>query len=512
MPTSSATPTTTPDDAVATTTPPPDAPRASDAHSLDRSLMRGIAWTGAMRWAAQALSWASTLVVARLLAPTDYGLVAMALVYLGLAQLVNEFGIGTVIVMHRELTEDQVARLGGLSLLVGVGFVALSAILALPVARFFGEPPVRWLIMASSLTFVTGALQIVPRALLAKDLDFRRLAWTDGVEATCTTVGTLGLALLGFRYWALVLGPLIGRSASAAVVNSWRHHRIAWPRDFATIAAEVTFGWQVVLARIAWYLYSNADFAVVGRVLGKAPLGAYTFGWQISSIPIERVTALIMGVTGPVFSAVQKDEAALQRYLRNLTEGLAFLTFPVAAGLAIVADVFVLTLLGERWTAAIAPLRFLALSAMLRSVTPLLPQIIVSTGHAKRNMQFTAAAALIMPGLFYLGSHWGTSGVAVAWLLGYPAFVLPMFLALVLRVTGLTLGGYLRALAPAASATALMAAAVLAVRAVSPAVWPVPMQLLAQTVTGAAAYAVVVYWLHRARVEGFLAMVRTIRS
>ena len=87
-----------------------------------------------------------------------------------------------------------------------------------------------------------------------------------------------------------------------------------------------------------------------------------------------------------------------------------------------------------------------------------------------------------------------------------------MFLALVLRVTGLTLGGYLRALAPAASATALMAAVVLAVRAVSPAVWPVPMQLLAQTVTGAAAYAAVVYWLHRARVEGFLAMVRTIRS
>jgi len=483
----------------------------SAARELDRSLMRGIAWTGAMRWGAQAISWASTLVVAHLLSPTDYGLVAMALVYLGLAQLVNEFGLGTVIVMRRDLTEDQVARLGGLSVLLGLAFVGLSAVLAAPVARFFGEPTVRWLIMASSLTFVTGALQVVPRALLAKDLDFRRLSWTDGAEALLTTGGTLTLALLGLRYWALVLGPLLGRSAATVLVNSWRPHRVRWPSRFATIAGAVAFGWQVVVARIAWYLYSNADFAVVGRVLGKAALGSYTFGWQISSIPIERVTALVMGVTGPVFSTVQDDKPALQRYLKNLTEGLAFITFPAAIGLALVADAFVLALLGDHWRGAIVPLRFLALSAALRSVTPLLPQVIVSTGHAKRNMQFTIAAALIMPLLFYVGTRWGTGGVAVAWVIGYPLFVLPMFLRQVLRVTGLTFGGYLRALSPAAGTTALMAAAVLAVRAVSPAEWPAGMQLLVQSLTGVAAYSAVVYGVHRTRVQSFLALVRTIR-
>lgn len=491
--------------------PPPPSEAPTSERSLDRSLLSGIAWTGGMRWAAQAASWASTLVVAHLLAPTDYGLVAMALVYLGLAQLVNEFGLGTVIVMRRDLSESQIARLNGLSLLLGAGFVALSAVLAVPVARFFGEPVVRWLIIVSSFTFVTGALQVVPRALLAKDLDFRRLAWTDGAEALLTTCGTLAFAVLGFRFWALVLGPLVGRSASTLLVTAWRPHRIAWPRDFATIAAAVTFGWHVVVARIAWYLYSNADFAVVGRVLGKAPLGGYTFGWQISSIPIERVTALVMGVTGPVFSAVQHDKPALQRYLLSLTEGLAFLTFPAAIGLALVADVFVLALLGDHWLAAIAPLRWLALSAALRSVTPLLPQIIVSTGHARRNMQFTIAATLMMPALFYAGSRWGTAGVALTWVLAYPVCVLPMFLREVLRVTGLTLGAYLRALSPAACATVVMAAAVLAVRAVSPAAWPVGMRLFVQVLAGAAAYAAVVYGVHRGRVRGFLALVRTIR-
>ena len=493
---------------------PPDlAPTPQDAatRELDRSLIRGIAWTGAMRWSTQILSWASTLIVAHLLAPTDYGLVAMAMVYLGLAQLVNEFGLGTVIVMRRDLAEHQIARLGGLSILLGLGFVALSALLAGPVAQFFGEPTVRWLIMASSLTFITGALQVVPRALLAKDLDFRKLAWADGAEGLLSTAATLGLALLGLGYWALVLGPIAGRSTGTILVNTWRPHRVAWPRQFASIAGAVAFGWHVVVARIAWYLYSNADFAVVGRVLGKVPLGGYTFGWQISSIPIERVTSLVMGVTGPVFSAVQHDKAALRRYLRNLTEGLAFITFPAAIGLALVADVFVLALLGERWRPAIAPLRLLALSAALRSITPLLPQIIVSTGHARRNMQFAIAATILMPGLFYVGTRWGAAGVAGAWVLGYPILVMPMFLLKVLRITGMSLGSYTRALTPAAGATLVMAAAVLGVRFASPVTWPAGVHLAAQALCGAAVYAAVLYGAHRRRIREFWKLLRELR-
>jgi O-antigen/teichoic acid export membrane protein len=309
-----------------------------------------------------------------------------------------------------------------------------------------------------------------------------------------------------------VLGPIVGRATCTILVNTWRPHRVAWPRHFASIAGAVGFGWHVVVARVAWYLYSNADFAIVGRVLGKGPLGSYTFGWQISSIPIDRVTALVMSVTGPVFSTVQHDRAALRRYLRNLTEGLAFITFPATVGLALVADVFVLALLGDHWRPAIVPLRFLALSAALRSVTPLLPQIIVSTGHAKRNMQFTIAATLIMPILFYAGTRWGTAGVAIAWVIGYPACVLPMFLGEVLRVTGMTLGGYARALSPAAGVTLLMAAIVLGVRAVSPATWPAGLRLGTQGLAGIATYGLVLYGIHRARVREFWAFVRAIRS
>src|SRR5438876_12407053 len=105
-----------------------------------------------MRWATQVISWASTLIIARLLGPNDYGLVAMAAVYLGFVSLVNEFGLGAAIVTQRDLAEDQIARLGGFALLMGWGFVALSAALAGPLAGFFAESAVRWIIVPSSFT------------------------------------------------------------------------------------------------------------------------------------------------------------------------------------------------------------------------------------------------------------------------------------------------------------------------------------------------------------------------
>src|SRR5207249_3096528 len=291
---------------------------------------------------------------------------------------------------------------------------------------FFGEAAVRWIILSSSITFLMTALQIVPRALLTRDLDFRRLAWADGAEALVAAGATLAFAAVGLRYWALVLGPLAGRLTSTVLINAWRSHRLAWPRRFASIAAAVSFGWQVVVARIAWYFYSNADFAVVGRVLGKAALGAYTLGWTISSIPVDRVSALVASVTPAVFSAVQHDPPALQRYLRNLTEGLALVTFP---------------------------------------------------------------------------------GVV-----GHPTCVLPLFLVAGLRVTGLSLATYLKALGPAVGATLVMAATVLAMRWATPAGLPASLRLGMHVFAGVGAYGAVLYFAHRPRVRALWALVRELRG
>ena len=485
--------------------------RGRESRALDRSLVQGIAWTGGMKWLTQLVSWAVTIFVARLLTPTDYGLVGMAMVYLGFVQILSEFGLGSAIVQQRDLQEQQIARLGGLSVLWGVLLCAASAALAGPLAAFFGEAAVRWIIIALSLTFVMRALQVVPRALLMREMEFRKLAWVEGIEALTLTIGTLALAVLGFRYWALVGGAILAALVAGTVVILWRPHRIQWPGEFGPIAGPVRFGWHIVVSQIAWYVYSNADFAIGGRTLGKAALGAYSLGWQVATVPVDRVSALVGRVTPAVFAAVRNDPPALRRYLGLLTEGLALVTFPASVGLALVADEFVLVVLGEAWRPAILPLRLLALYGGIRSIVTLSPQILVATGHEKRSMYFSVLAAIVLPSLFLIGSRWGTAGVAVAWLIGYPLIAIPMFMRHALQAIDMPVGAYLRVLWPAARATLAMAAVVLSLRLGAPESWTAALHLATQVLGGAAAYAAVVWLTHGPRVWALLALLCEIR-
>src|SRR5438445_461256 len=161
----------------------------------------------------------------------------MATLYVSFAQMISEAGLSAALIQQRGLTEDQVARLGGVALVLGVGFAAISLALSTPIAWFFGEPSVRWIIMALSATFLTRGLQVLPRSLLARDLEFRKLAWIDGFEAVTVALMTLVLAVLGLRVWALVLGTLLGNLATSLLCLRWRPH--ARCRDAAPAAGAV---------------------------------------------------------------------------------------------------------------------------------------------------------------------------------------------------------------------------------------------------------------------------------
>lgn len=484
----------------------------SDAtRSLDRSLVQGIAWTGGIKWLTQLLSWAVTLVVARLLTPTDYGLLAMAMVYVRFAQIITE-GVDAAIIQLHQLNEDQIARLGGLSILLGVALCAGTLGLAAPIARFYGEEPVRWIVIVLSSMFLIRSFQVVPRSLFARDLEFRKLAWIDGFETVTLLLGTLVLALHGLGYWALVLGTVASGVATSALCLAWCPNRLKIPRDLAGIVDAIRFTWHIVGARIAWYVYNNADFAIVGRVLGKDALGAYTFGWNIASIPVERVTALVGRVTPSYFAAVQDDVAALRRFLRNLTEALALITLPACIGLSLVADEFVLTVLGEHWRPAIAPLRWLAIYAAFRSVVALTPQVLIARGHAKLNMHFSIITAIVLPGVFYLGTRWGTTGVAFGWIVGYSALAIVFFVRYALKTIRMRWGEYLRALGPAMSTTLPMTAVVLGARAVLPQDWHSHLRLAVEVLAGTASYVGVMLVAHGDRVRAIGRLLREIRS
>ena len=496
---------------VASLSDPAERGRHAKARALDRALLHGVAWTAAAKWASQALTWVSWLIVARLLTPEDYGLVGMAAIYLGLITLLSEFGLGAAVLAVRELSVEQLNQLNGLAVLLGLASLLASCIVAIPLGRFFHAPQLPLVVVAMSTTFVITSFKTVPLALLQRDLRFKTLAFIDLSQALVLAISMVGFAVAGFRYWTLVCGGVLSALISTGAILRLRHARFAWPRR-KSLKPAITLSSNILISRLCWYVSSNADFLVAGRILGKAALGFYNVGWTLASVPVDKVTALVGQVTPAFLSAVQTDPAALRRYLLRITEGIALITFPLGLGLALVAQDFVLVILGSKWSATIAPLRLLAAYAAIRSITPLLPTVLHTIRDTRFEMWNMVAAAVVMPTSFYLSvQRWGTVGLAAAWVLVDPIFAFMLYWRTFSKIA-LSPRAYFRALWPALSGSVLMAGAVLAVAVLSPSEWTPSLRLAAQIGAGVLTYGLACVVMHRERFEAFRELVMATRG
>src|SRR5262249_27649451 len=151
--------------------------------ALERSFVQGFAWMGSVKWFVQLVSWAATFGVARLLTPTDYGLIGMASMYLGLMTFLSEFGVGTVVVIFSDFDSRTLQELNTVSLVIGIAAFFASCLVSRPLALFFNSPQLAAVVCVLSLTFVTTAFRTVPQSLLQKQLLFRRLALIEGVQS-----------------------------------------------------------------------------------------------------------------------------------------------------------------------------------------------------------------------------------------------------------------------------------------------------------------------------------------
>lgn len=499
-----------PDDLPSFTRSTPDAllavpPDPAGARALrDRSLVHGVAWNGVVKLVVQAVAWASTLVVARLLSPDDYGVVGMATFFLGLVELVTEFGIGITVATRLDLSERQIEELNSVALLLGVAGVAAIWLGAPAVAAFFNDARLTEVLRWLSLTFFLSSVRSVPWGLLQRELRFKRLALYDGVQALVLAALAVVLASLGFRYWTLVIAA-IASAAFTAVLALVRHPVTIRRPHFKRLGTFLSFSGNIVAQRIAWYGYSNADFVVAGKMLGSGPLGSYTVAWNLSRVT-EKVTGLVLQVTPPVLAKVRDDRAELRRYVTRISESLSLTVLPLMIGLALVAHDFVPLVLGAKWAGVIFPLQVLSAYAGLTVSLPLFGQVLNVTGHEAFGMRHNFLQIAVMPALFAAGAYFdGVNGIALAWLVGHP-FLAARLARYTLRTMDLKPSSYFRgALAPSLACCALMAVAVLLTRLLWATPAPTTTRLVAEIVAGAATYLAAMTLLFRERVAGIRA-------
>jgi len=476
---------------------------------LDKQVAGGLAWAAGAKSFTQFFSWAFTLLTAHKLPPADFGLANMAGYMNGLAGALAEFGVGQAVLQMPELTSDTIAQLNtacAAMCLAAYGIMVLAAPL---IAVFFKASQVSQLVVVVSLGLVVTGFQSVPLGLLEKDLDYRRLSVIESATILGQAVVTVGMAYSGYAYWALVWGGVAGRISGIAVTLYWKKAAFAWPR-WNQIRAPLRLGAHLTVTRAATWIYAVSDGVIVGRMLGGAANGIYQMAMSLANAPAEKIGMLVMRVTGPLFARVQNDEELVRRYFRIISESISLGVFPLLTGLALVAP-DAMWMLGKQWGGAVGPIRWLAVFMAVRTMSWLFGQVLISLRYARFNMMVSLAAFALMPAAFVVACRWGTSAVAASWLILSPVTVLPLAWKL-LRVIRLRGRDYMSMLLPALSGCAVMAAAVLILRA-----WaglphlPAAIRLGAQVAVGGAVYAAFLWTFFRARIVRYISFLVGLR-
>jgi O-antigen/teichoic acid export membrane protein len=459
-------------------------------------IAKSVFWVVWSRSAVQLVSFLTTLLVARLLSPADYGLMALVSVWTYAIALIAELGLGVAIVQFPDLEDRELNACFWVTTgTSGIGYLALYAS-APAIAAWFASPMLADVLRVAGLSLPLVAVRTVPDGLLRKGLQLDRVSQAEVASMLVTMPVVLGLAWSGAGVWALVAGslvmPLANTIASFWFVQWWPGLRVG-SRRFREI---LRYSLAALGARVGWVAYQQVDAVVLGKVSGQVVLGSYSMAKQLASVPLEKITVVANQLALPIMAGFQADRSMMRAsFLRGLRL-VACLTVPLSLGLALMADDFVWVALGEKWVAMVPPLRVLCVLGLIRSVDTLLPPVLFARYRADALFWWTTTLLLIMPFAFWAGAVWmGPVGVALAWVVVYP-IVMAWMAREVLRELELPWTTLWEQVRPVTDAALVMAAAVVATRWALPASDPAE-RLLRLGLTaglGAAVYGATIMW------------------
>lgn len=456
------------------------------------------------------MTWAITLVVIRLLTPADYGLLAMATVFVAFLAMFSELGLGAAIVQKADMDERLLKRAFALILIIHFSLAALLALSAPLIAMFFGEPRVIPVIQVLSLQFVLAAFAVIPDAQLQRQMEFRNRSLLDFSGAMAASGMTLFMALEGAGVWALVAGSLISQAIKTIGINClspFRH----WP-DFSMQGMQslLKFGGNFTAVQVFWMFLSQVDVLICAKWLGNEVLGLYAVAMQLASLPAQRISGLVNQVAFPTFARMQGELVKVGENVLSGARLLSFFSFPVLWGMSSVAPEIVVVILGEKWALSTVPLQALTLIMPLRIVGNFVATAVQGIGRSDIVLRSVVWASLVTPTVLILGIYgWGLLGLSLAWLVASPlSFLQSMVRSL--PVLGLSLRQLGRAMGPAATTGLVMYGSVSLARHFLLTGQGDMVRLFALIGVGAFAYGVVSLAINRNGVQEVLVTVRSI--
>jgi lipopolysaccharide exporter len=414
---------------------------------MDDRAIRGVPWTFLSFGSTKVITLVTTVVLARLLDPADFGLMALAFLAFGFLGLFRDLGLGSTLVLRQDLGERAHGTILTLMILTAVGVSLLVAVTAPLAAAALDEPRLSSLLPALGATSVFASLAWFYESLLQRELEFRRRFVGQMTQSLGFALGSIPLAAAGLGVWSLVVGQVVSMIAYSGVYLLIAPHRVRPAYDgrvardvFATGRGFLAQGW------LAW-VTQNVDYLVVGRVLGTAQLGFYSMAYRLSELTHFGIADPVAKVTFPSFARMRHERREIAGSYLSALRLVALAVFLIGAVLSGAADPFTRAVFGPEWVPMIGPLAVLGLWAAAKPIQATVGWLLNSTGHAGSLAALSAAVLVPEVPLLIVAAHQSTTAVAAV-VLGETLLALVAAGLLVQRRVGLPLRTQARVLAP----------------------------------------------------------------
>ncbi|MDR7519626.1 MAG: lipopolysaccharide biosynthesis protein [Armatimonadota bacterium] len=475
---------------------------------MDTVAVRGAIWLAGDQIGSRIIDLGFAVVLARLLLPEHFGLLAMAATSAAFFRLFANLGLGAAIVQRREVDDEYLSTAFWANLVAGAVLFLIVAASGEILGIVLREPRVGAVVLFLSLRFVIAAGSATHVAMISRRLDYRALALRSVASTVIAGTVAVALASAGMGVWSLVGQELVRTVANTILLyraTGWRpRRRFSW----AKFRDLWSFGGPLLLSRVFNYLIRNADNLLVGRYLGASNLGFYAFGFAIFAAPLNDFTAIVHRVMFSALSRLQGDERRFRRGFLLATRYATMILMPVMTGLALVAPFLVVVFFGTKWEPSGPVVSLLALAGFVAMTTALGPSGLQASGRPELHLKGSVLSVLVYVPAFALGLRWGIVGVASGYLAATMVLA-PFGYRFLRQATGVTLPELWEAMVPAITGCALMAAAVWPARwALQAAAVPALPTLVVLVALGGLVYVGVLWAMQRHAMLGLIGAVR----
>jgi O-antigen/teichoic acid export membrane protein len=379
--------------------------------SLRHKTLHALFWSFLERFGQQGIQFVISIILARLLLPEEFGLIAMLAIFMAIAQSFINSGFGQALIQKQNVTHIDECSIFYFNILVGFLAAGLLCLAAPWIAGFYNQPLLVPLTCALSLNLIINAFSLVHTTLLTKHVDFKTQLKVSVIATVIS--GTIGvtMAFNGFGVWSLVaqsLGSNLLHTILLWFFNTWRPSLVF---SFTSLRGMFAFGSRLLASGLLDTVFQNIYIVVIGKLFSPADLGFYSRAKRLQQLPVDNISSIISRVTFPVFSSVQDDKPRLKRGVRKALTMLVMINFPMMVGLAIMAKPLVLLLLTEKWAPCIPYLQLLCVVGMLYPLHVINLNVLKAQGRSDLFLQLEILKKILVVIAIAVTYRWGITAM-----------------------------------------------------------------------------------------------------